>query len=149
MKAIIGFIFIALAVVSCRNEESAAISREVITLDENSTGRPYSPAIKAGNTLYLSGQIAIDPATGEMVEGGIEEQTEQVLKNLNALLEKAGYSCGDVVKCNVLLADISFYAQMNSVYSRWFTINPPARKAFAVKDLPRGALVEIDAIAVK
>ena len=149
MKSIFYFLIVFMLVSSCRDNVPGTIQKEVISLDGNSAGRPYSPAIRAGNTLYISGQIAIDPSSGEFVEGGIAEQTEQVLKNINALLKKAGFSMGDVVKCNVLLSDIEYYTPMNSVYSSWFSSDPPARKAFAVKDLPRGALVEIDAIAIK
>jgi len=123
--------------------------KKVVSLDNITAGRPYSPAIEVGNTLYLSGQIAVDPATGEMIESGIEDQTDQVLKNIKAIVEKAGYSMSDVVKCNVMLSDIEFYGQMNSIYKTYFPEEPPARKAFAVKDLPMGALVEIDAIAIK
>jgi 2-iminobutanoate/2-iminopropanoate deaminase len=141
-------IIATLIFISCSNNQDS-ITKEVISLDDSSTSKPYSPAILTGNILHVSGQIAIDPATGMMIEGGIEEQTDQVLKNLKALVEKAGFTMDDVVKCNVLLSDISHYGPMNSIYSGYFTIAPPARKAFAVKDLPLGALVEIDAIAIK
>ena len=130
---------------SCEGETE----KRVISLDNITSGRPYSPAIEAGRTLYLSGQIAVDPSSGEMIEGGIEDQTDQVMKNIKQLIEKAGYRMSDVVKCNVLLADINFYGPMNNVYKLYFPEDPPARKAFAVKDLPLGALVEIDAIAIK
>jgi len=149
MKILINIIFFSLLIISCRESVPVESGKVVISLDSTATGRPYSPAVMAGNTLWVSGQIAIDPSTGEFVEGGIAEQTEQVLRNINALLVKAGFTLDDVVKCNVLLSDIEYYAPMNAVYSTWFTSNPPARKAFAVKDLPRGALVEIDAVAVK
>jgi 2-iminobutanoate/2-iminopropanoate deaminase len=123
--------------------------RKVITLDNTPVKRPYSPAIEANNTLYVSGQIAVDPATGKLVEGKIEEQTRQVLKNLKNVIEKAGYSMENVAKCTVLLSDISFYTTVNQIYMEFFPKDPPARMAFAVKDLPMGALIEIDAIAVK
>lgn len=110
---------------------------------------PYSQAIEANGTLYISGQIPIDPATGEFVEGGVVEQTEQVMKNLEAILTEAGYTFDNVVKSTCLLADMSYFADMNAVYGERFKENPPARAAFAVKSLPKGALVEIDMIAVK
>lgn len=110
---------------------------------------PYSQAVEANNTLYVSGQIPIDPATGKFIEGGIAEQTEQVLKNIGAILSEAGYSYNDVVKSTCYLSDISNFKAMNEVYARFYTEKFPARVALAVKDLPMGALVEIDAIAVK
>jgi len=108
---------------------------------------PYSQAIKAGQTLYISGQLPIDPATGTFPAGKIKEQTEQSLKNLGAILEQAGYSFADVVKTTVLLADIADFAPMNEVYAKYFEGDCPARAAFAVRDLPKGALVEIEAVA--
>jgi len=139
-----------LATIACNTEEQEEkVTRRVITLENTPAKRPYSPAIEAGNTLYVSGQIAVDPATGKLVEGGIEEQTRQALKNLKNVVEKAGYTLENVAKCTVLLADISFYSGVNQIYMEFFTKDPPARMAFAVKDLPMGALIEIDAIAVK
>jgi len=108
---------------------------------------PYSQAIKAGQTLYISGQLPIDPATGTFAAGNIKGQTEQSLKNLGAILEQAGYSFADVVKTTVLLADIADFAPMNEVYAKYFEGDCPARAAFAVRDLPKGALVEIEAVA--
>jgi 2-iminobutanoate/2-iminopropanoate deaminase len=110
---------------------------------------PYSQAVEANNTLYVSGQIPIDPATGKLVEGGITGQTDQILKNLGAILSEAGYTYSDVVKSTCYLSDISNFKAMNEVYARYYTEKFPARVALAVKDLPMGALVEIDAIAVK
>ncbi len=110
---------------------------------------PYSQAILAGNTLYVSGQIPIDPSTGKVVEGGITEQTNQVLKNMGAILKEAGYSYEDVVKCTCLLSDMENFAAMNAVYAEFFKENPPARAAFAVKGLPLGVMIEIECIAVK
>ncbi|MBA4323018.1 MAG: reactive intermediate/imine deaminase [Odoribacter sp.] len=130
------------------NQENKQV-RRVITLENTPVKRPYSPAIEANNTLYVSGQIAIDQATGQLVEGKIEEQTRQVLKNLKSVIEKAGYSMENVAKCTVLLSDIAFYSTVNQIYMEFFPRDPPARMAFAVKDLPMGALIEIDAIAVK
>lgn len=110
---------------------------------------PYSQAILSGNMLFVSGQIPIDPATGKFVEGGVTEQTEQVLKNMGAILEEAGFDFSNVVKCTCLLGDMGYFAEMNAVYSTFFTENPPARAAFAAKGLPLGALVEIECIAIK
>lgn len=110
---------------------------------------PYSQAIEINNTLYISGQIPLDPKTGIMVAGGIKEQTEQVMKNIAAILDEAGYSFSDVVKSTCLLSDINNFAAMNEVYAEYYPVNPPARAAFAVKDLPKGALIEIETIAAK
>ncbi len=110
---------------------------------------PYSQAIQAGNMLFVSGQIPIDPATGEFAGSDITTQTRQSLTNLKAILEEAGYTCADVVKTTVLLANMGDFAAMNAVYAEFFTAPCPARAAFAVKDLPKGAMVEIEAIACK
>jgi 2-iminobutanoate/2-iminopropanoate deaminase len=109
---------------------------------------PYSQAIQAGNIVYVSGQIPIDPATGSFVEGGIKEQTRQSLTNVNAILEEAGLTLANVVKTTVFLADIADFADMNSVYAEFFSEPYPARSAVAVKSLPKGALVEIEVVAV-
>ncbi len=110
---------------------------------------PYSQAVQAGNLLFVSGQLPIDPATGAFSGEDIASQTRQSLTNVKNILEAAGYSCADVVKTTVLLANIQDFAAMNSVYSEFFEENCPARAAFAVKDIPKGALVEIEAIACK
>jgi len=108
---------------------------------------PYSQAVLSGGFLFCSGQIPIDPATGKMVEGGIEIQTERVLRNLAAVLESGGASLQTVVKTTVYLADLSDFSAMNGVYGTFFTENPPARATIEAAKLPAGALVEIDAIA--
>ena len=110
---------------------------------------PYSQAIQTGNMLFVSGQIPIDPATGVFAGEDIATQTRQSLTNVSNILAAAGYTLNDVVKTTVLLADIADFATMNAVYAEFFTENKPARACFAVKDLPRGALVEIEAIAAK
>lgn len=110
---------------------------------------PYSQAIEANGTLYISGQIPIDPATGKIVEGGIKEQAEQVMKNIGAILEAAGYSFSDVVKSTCLLSDMANFGAMNEVYGSYYKTDPPARAAFAVKTLPLNVMVEIETIAVK
>jgi len=109
---------------------------------------PYSQAIKAGDFVFASGQIPIDPQTGEFVAGGIREQTERVLKNLAAVLEAAGTGLDQVVKTTVFLADMGEFAAMNEVYGKFFTDVPPARATVAAASLPRGARVEIEAIAL-
>ena len=110
---------------------------------------PYSQAVQAGNLLFVSGQIPVDPATGNFAGDDITTQAHQSLTNVKNILAAAGYTLNDVVKTTVLLADIADFAAMNAVYAEYFTENKPARAAFAVKDLPRGALVEIEAIAAK
>ena len=110
---------------------------------------PYSQAIKAGNTLYISGQVPINPETGKVLEGGITEQTEQVMQNISAILKEAGYSFNDVVKSTCLLSDMGNFAAMNEVYGEYYKENPPARAAFGVVKLPLGVMVEIETIAVK
>ena len=110
---------------------------------------PYSQAVQAGNMLFVSGQIPIHPATGAFAGTDITTQTNQSLTNVKNILAAAGYTLNDVVKTTVLLADIADFAAMNAVYAEYFTENKPARACFAVKDLPRGALVEIEAIASK
>src|SRR6476620_459373 len=109
---------------------------------------PYSQAIKAGGFVFVSGQIPIDPSTGQFVAGGVAEQTEQVLKNLSAVLEASGTSLARVVKTTVFLADMSDFAAMNEVYGRFFTTEPPARATVAAAGLPRDARVEIELVAL-
>ena len=109
---------------------------------------PYSQAVRAGNLLFASGQIPIDPATGEFVAGGVGEQTEQVMRNLTAVFEAAGASLGQVVKTTVFLADMNDFTAMNEVYGRFFGENPPARATVQAARLPRDAQVEIEAIAI-
>ncbi|HIS98357.1 MAG TPA: reactive intermediate/imine deaminase [Candidatus Scatomorpha pullistercoris] len=111
---------------------------------------PYSQGVAAsGKIVFVSGQLPIDPATGAFAADDIQGQTEQSLKNVGAILAEAGYGYEDVVKTTVLLADIADFGPMNEVYAKFFTGACPARAAFAVKDLPKGAKVEIEAIAVK
>jgi 2-iminobutanoate/2-iminopropanoate deaminase len=109
---------------------------------------PYSQAVRAGNLVFASGQIPIDPATGEFVAGGIAEQTEQVLRNLTAVFEAAGLSLNQVVKTTVFLLDMNDFAVMNEVYGRFFRQQPPARATVQAARLPRDARVEIEAIAM-
>lgn len=109
---------------------------------------PYSQAVEAGGTLYISGQLPIDPSTKAMPDG-VKAQTQQSLKNIAAILEAAGYTKNDVVKSTVLLKDIADFGAMNEVYAGFYTENPPARVAYEVAALPMGALVEIETVAVK
>lgn len=109
---------------------------------------PYSQAVEVNGMLFISGQIPINPATGTVPEG-IDAQTEQVMKNIGAILQEAGYTYADVVKSTCLLNDIANFKAMNEVYAKYYTENPPARAAFAVRDLPLGVLVEIETIAAK
>jgi 2-iminobutanoate/2-iminopropanoate deaminase len=117
---------------------------------ENAPGAigPYSQAIKANGMLFCSGQIPIDPATGEFVEGGVAEQTEQVFKNLTAVLKAGGSGLDGVVKTTVFLADMNDFAAMNEVYGKYFDSNKPARATVQAARLPRDAKVEIECIAV-
>lgn len=109
---------------------------------------PYSQAVKAGGFIFASGQIPLDPATMQIVEGGIREQTDRVLNNLKAVLEAAGSSLDRVVKTTVFLADLGDFAEMNEVYGRFFGDVPPARSTVGVSRLPRDVRVEIDVIAL-
>ena len=109
---------------------------------------PYSQAIKANGFIFLSGQTALDPATQQLVSGGIAEQTERVLKNLEAILQAAGSGLDKVVHCSVFLKDISDFAAMNAVYGRFFKANPPARTTVEAARLPKDGLVEINATAL-
>lgn len=110
---------------------------------------PYSQGIAAGGFVFASGQIALDPATGQLIEGDIRAQTRRVLDNLRAVLETAGSSLDQVVKTTVFLAHLSDFAAMNEVYAGYFTGAPPARSTVPVAELPRGALIEIEAVALR
>ena len=110
---------------------------------------PYSQAVEVNGTLYISGQIPINPSTGKIIDGNISAQTDQVLKNIGVILETAGYKYSDVVKSTCMLSDMANFKAMNEVYARYYTSNFPARAAFAVKELPLGSLIEIETIAVK
>lgn len=107
---------------------------------------PYSQAVVTGNLIFTSGQIALDPATGNVVEGGIKEQTEQIMKNLGAVLAAAGSSYDKAVKTTCFLADIADFAAFNEIYGKYFT-SKPARSCVAVRDLPKGVLAEVEVIA--
>lgn len=110
---------------------------------------PYSQAVEANNTIYISGQLPIDPKTGQFPTGGIKEQTQQSFNNIKAILAEVGLTTDNIVKTTVLLANIEDFAAMNEVYTTQFGSTYPARSAFAVKDLPKAALVEIEVIATR
>ena len=124
------------------------MKRKISTPNAPAAIGPYSQAVKAGDFLYVSGQIPLSPATGEIVGTTIEEQTEQVFANLQAILAEAGMTFDDVVKATVLLSDIANFGAVNTIYGKYFNGEVlPARAAFAVKDLPKGAMVEIELVA--
>jgi 2-iminobutanoate/2-iminopropanoate deaminase len=110
---------------------------------------PYSQAVEINGTLYISGQIPIDPSTGKLTGENVTAQTEQVMKNVSAILKAAGYDFSDVVKTTCLLADMADFKAMNEVYANYYTKEQPARVTFAVKGLPLGALVEIETVAAR
>lgn len=110
---------------------------------------PYSQGVLVGDTLYCSGQIAIDPETDSMITGNVEEETERVLDNVGAVLRAASMTYENVVRCTVYLTDVNDYAQVNEVYARYFNETPPAREAVQVAALPRNARVEVSCIAVR
>lgn len=126
-----------------------AETRVIATPDAPEAIGPYSQAILVGNTLYLAGQIAIDPETNEVVHGTIEEETRRVLDNLKAVVEEAGFSMTDVVSTSVFMADLAEFPQMNAVYGEFFPEAPPARATVQVARLPREVKIEISAIAAK
>jgi len=125
------------------------MKRIIETSDAPQAVGPYSQAVEFNGTLFVSGQIPLNPLTMKLVEGGIKEQTRQVMENIGAILKAAGYDYSDVVKSTCLLSDIDNFKPMNEVYSQFYTDKKPARAAYAVKDLPLGALVEIETVAMK
>ena len=110
---------------------------------------PYSQAVEANGMLFISGQIPVNPETGKIVEADIKTQTKQVMENIGAILKEAGYSFSDVIKSTCLLSDMSNFGGMNEVYGEYYSENPPARAAFAVRTLPLNVMVEIETIAAK
>jgi 2-iminobutanoate/2-iminopropanoate deaminase len=125
------------------------VSKPVRTDEAPAPIGPYSQAIQCGDELFCSGQIAIDPVTGEVVDGDVGAQTERVLTNLGAVLSAAGYRYDDVVKTTIFLVDMNDFGAVNTVYSKYFDNAKPARSTVAVAGLPRGVRVEIEAIAKK
>ena len=131
-----------------KNEAVITVKERIQTNRAPQAIGPYSQAVKANGLVFVSGQIPIDPKTGQFIAGGIAEQTEQVLKNLAALLEAAGSGLDCVMKTTVFMADMEEFAVMNEVYGRFFTDEPPARATVQAARLPRDARVEIEAIAL-
>ena len=121
----------------------------IVTKNAPSAIGPYSQAVESNGMLFISGQIPLNPETGKLVEGGITEQTEQVLKNIGEILKAAGYTYKDVIKSTCMLSTMSDFKAMNEVYARYYTDQQPARAAYAVKELPLGALIEIETVASK
>ena len=125
------------------------MQRQVISSEQAPTAiGPYSQAIRVGDFVFCAGQTPIDPATGNLVDGGIEAQTRRALQNLSVVLQAAGTSLGQVVKTTVFLLDMNEFAKMNAVYAEFFPANPPARSTVQVARLPKDARVEIEVIAV-
>ena len=110
---------------------------------------PYSQAILAGNTLYVSGQIALDPDTGDLINENITEETHAVMKNMEAILRAAGFGFGDIAKCTIFIRDMGQFATINEAYGQYFKVNPPARETVEVSKLPKNVNVEISCIAIK
>lgn len=138
------------ALTSCTSKTPDQVRKNIISTEKAPAAiGPYSQAVLVGNTLYCSGQIAIDPKTGELVVGNIQVETEQVLKNIRAVLEAAGMGFGNVVKATVYMKDISNYKAINQVYAKYFTKKPPARAAVQVANLPKNVNLEISVIAVR
>ncbi|MEI6883038.1 MAG: RidA family protein [Bacteroidota bacterium] len=125
------------------------MKRIISTPDAPKAIATYSQAVEANGMLFISGQIAIVPETGKLIEGAIEAQTVQVMKNIGAVLHAAGYTYKDVIKTTCLLSNMADYATVNVIYGSYFTENPPARAAYSVSGLPLGSLIEIETIACK
>jgi len=124
------------------------VRRIILAADAPQPIGPYSQAVVIDNTIYISGSLGLNPTNNELVTGGVEAEAEQSLKNIGAVLKKAGVDYNNVVKTTVLLADIGDWPKVNKVYQTYFKSHFPARAAYAVKDLPKGARVEIEAVAV-
>lgn len=143
-------LLLLLVLAVCNSNHTDSLEKiEIKSPDAPAAIGPYSQAIKVGNTLYCSGQIAIDPKTGELVNETIEVETEQVLRNLGAVLKTAGMDYSNVVRATVFMSDMENYGRINSVYAKYFTEKPPARAAVQVANLPKYVNVEISCIAVK
>ena len=134
---------------ACQSPQPTMTKKTISTQDAPKAIGPYSQAVELDRWVYCSGQIALDPASGQLVAGDVRQQTERVLQNLKAVLQAAGCGVGDVVKTTVFLADLNDFVAMNEVYGATFSSNPPARSTIQAAKLPRGALVEIDAVARK
>ena len=145
MRCLFGLVYFFLAI-GCENTSH----KKVIATDKAPAAiGPYSQGIQVNHSLYLAGQIALDPKTGQMVDGGIEVQTHRVMQNLKAVLNEAGYTLEDVVQAQVFLANLDHYKPMNAVYAKYFDDAPPARAVIEAARIPRDALVEIMIVAEK
>lgn len=146
----LAFLAALIVLITCSANDTEPVKKQIIkSPDAPATIGPYSQAIKVGNTLYCSGQIAIDPKTGELVTENIEAETRQVLENLGAVLREAGMDFSDVVQATVYMTDMENYKIINGIYGQYFKENPPARAAIQVANLPRYVNVEIACIAVQ
>ena len=140
------FLILGLSLFAC--ETTSEKTKKVISTEKAPKAiGPYSQAIMVDDVLYLAGQIALDPQSGQLVEGGIEAQTHRVMQNLNAVLEAAGFNFNDVVQTQVFLSDLNNYTPMNAVYAKYFVESPPARAVVEAARIPRDALVEIMMVA--
>jgi 2-iminobutanoate/2-iminopropanoate deaminase len=148
MRRLLALTLLAFPITACAaRSTSAPVSREVVAPAGASTVAPYSPAIRSGDFLFLSGQVGLKPGTRELVTGGIAAETTQALENVRTILTAAGLTPRDVVRCNVFLVDMRDYDAMNAVYGPFFGTAPPARSAIAVAGLPVSARVEIECTA--
>jgi 2-iminobutanoate/2-iminopropanoate deaminase len=126
------------------------MSKKIIQTDQAPAPiGPYSQAVRAGNMLFVSGQVALKPGTGELVTGNTEDETNQVMHNIKAILNEAGFDFGDIVKTTIFLSDMGLFGAVNEVYGKYFTADFPARETVAVKTLPKNANVEISVTAFK
>jgi len=125
------------------------MKKVILTTQAPAAIGPYSQAIQVDNMLFMSGQLGIDPLTGDFVKGGVKEQTKQVFKNIHAILTEAGFTMHDIIKATVFMADMNDFASINEIYATQFGGDFPARSAVAVKTLPKNGLVEIEIIAAK
>jgi 2-iminobutanoate/2-iminopropanoate deaminase len=125
------------------------MTKTISTKDAPAAIGPYSQAVEAGGLIFISGQLPIDPASGNMAPAEIKAQTKAVIKNLEGILKSEGLSLANIVKTTVFMADLGQFAQMNEVYGKFFNANPPARATIEVKALPKAALVEIEAVAAR
>ena len=143
-------LMLVLFVAGCNTSQDIQLTKEIIkSTDAPKAIGSYSQEVKVGNTLYCSGQIAINPKTGELVNESIEEETKQVLENLGAVLKEAGMNYSNVVRATVFMSDIEYYGKINGVYAQYFKEDAPARAAVQVANLPKYVNVEISCIAVK
>jgi 2-iminobutanoate/2-iminopropanoate deaminase len=136
-------------VTSTRSSQNRAMKEIISSPQVPKPAGPYSPGIRANGLVFISGQIPVDPQTGELVGGSIQEQTARVLENLKTVLQAAGLSLDDVVKTTVFLQNLSDFGQMNEVYAKYFSANPPARSTIEVSRLPRDCKIEVEAIALE